>query len=596
METRQLKEKLAEFDVIDRKGFSFLDIVNAIRSLPESAEKTYEQLAFAFVDGSGKCWKTYYGPTRESLDSDGSHKAFFPDISMITSDAIAYWETRADEVQNPLLKMRYTGLVLDFKKKVTGVSPDFRKIRYSHLVASLNVAKGEFFRYERQNMEAVRHGLKMAVSINDTQLIDCAVRILVNFDRKYSTDDNFNCARVLLEELVEFRKFFTEFEEDVLLNHLKRFNRLEQKALKEGRTTDRFAHDLYEETKMLAEFYKATKQNEKIKPFIDRLVQAVKVSFELKGGLWSQGMIEKMQRLYIKYHLYKEANALYVDVRALGEKAKSEMHRHSFTITFQKKMMEEYWQWVFQGDDESRWNTFLLEYIPILEQEKKFQEEEERESPLYSLIPVFELDKNGVPINTIGTGEERKKQRFIQGIYQRMRLLNPILHEHMIKLEKMGLLNTDRIMNQVFNKDIPLIKEDQRNILKRGFDAYFAGDYIVACHLIIPQFESAIRNLCEMFNGEILRTQGKAENGSEYKSLEGLLEQLKDALGEDVATYYKVLFTETNGCNYRNLISHGLLFENDFNENMADRIVHAFLLLGQLVLLTWEKQKQRCNS
>lgn len=55
--------------------------------------------------------------------------------------------------------------------------------------------------------------------------------------------------------------------------------------------------------------------------------------------------------------------------------------------------MEEYWQWVFQGDDESRWNTFLLEYIPMLEQEKKFQEEEERESPLFSLIPVVELDK-----------------------------------------------------------------------------------------------------------------------------------------------------------------------------------------------------------
>lgn len=86
------------------------------------------------------------------------------------------------------------------------------------------------------------------------------------------------------------------------------------------------------------------------------------------------------------------------------------------------------------------------------------------------------------------------------------------------------------------------------------------------------------------------------ENGSEYKSLEGLLEQLKDALGEDVVTYYKVLFTETNGCNYRNLISHGLLFENDFSENMADRIVHAFLLLGQLVLLIWEKQKQKCDS
>lgn len=35
--------------------------------------------------------------------------------------------------------------------------------------------------------------------------------------------------------------------------------------------------------------------------------------------------------------------------------------------------MEEYWQWVFQGDDESHWNTFLLEYIPMLEQEKNFK-------------------------------------------------------------------------------------------------------------------------------------------------------------------------------------------------------------------------------
>lgn len=125
---------------------------------------------------------------------------------MITPDAIAYWEARADEVHNLILKMRYTGLVLDFKKKVTGVSPDLGNTVCTSC-GFIECGRRRIFRYERQNMEAARHGLKMAVSIEDGQLINYAVRILVNFDRKHSTDDNFNCARVLLEELVEFRKF-----------------------------------------------------------------------------------------------------------------------------------------------------------------------------------------------------------------------------------------------------------------------------------------------------------------------------------------------------------------------------------------------------
>lgn len=77
METRQLKERLAEFDVIDKKQFSFLDLVNAIRSLSDSVEKTYEQLAFAFGDGSGKCWKTYYGQQESHKILTGVIKHFF---------------------------------------------------------------------------------------------------------------------------------------------------------------------------------------------------------------------------------------------------------------------------------------------------------------------------------------------------------------------------------------------------------------------------------------------------------------------------------------------------------------------------------------
>lgn len=69
-----------------------------------------------------------------------------------------------------------------------------------NLVTSLNVAEGEFFRDKRPNMEATYHGQKMAVSVKDELLTNLVVKIFVNFDRKYSTDDNFNCARILMKK------------------------------------------------------------------------------------------------------------------------------------------------------------------------------------------------------------------------------------------------------------------------------------------------------------------------------------------------------------------------------------------------------------
>jgi hypothetical protein len=82
--------------------------------------------------------------------------------------------------------------------------------------------------------------------------------------------------------------------------------------------------------------------------------------------------------------------------------------------------------------------------------------------------------------------------------------------------------------------------------------------------------------------GEILRPKYNPDEGNEYKSLEGLLcqECVRDALGNDITTYFKVLFTDSNGGNLRNNVSHGLLIANAFNEDMANRVFHAFLILS----------------
>ncbi len=133
-------------------------------------------------------------------------------------------------------------------------------------------------------------------------------------------------------------------------------------------------------------------------------------------------------------------------------------------------------------------------------------------------------------------------------------------------------------------KDSPLVAPENLGIVERGIDAYFNNDYMVACHLLIPQFENCIRRLVALCGGTVLRPNSKSPEDNEYISLEGLLDsqEAKDALGKDVDIYFKNVFTEHYGWNLRNQISHGLLTADRFNNTMADRVMHCFLLLAKL--------------
>lgn len=129
-----------------------------------------------------------------------------------------------------------------------------------------------------------------------------------------------------------------------------------------------------------------------------------------------------------------------------------------------------------------------------------------------------------------------------------------------------------------------VLNEDQKPIFERGIKAYFEEDYMVACHLLIPQFESAIRMLVARLGGEILQHDQNPVEGNRYISLDGLLDSdvMKAIFPEDILVYYKSLFTDHNGWNLRNTSCHGLLKADSYNSTMADRIVHAFMVLSQV--------------
>lgn len=54
--------------------------------------------------------------------------------------------------------------------------------------------------------------------------------------------------------------------------------------------------------------------------------------------------------------------------------------------------------------------------------------------------------------------------------------------------------------------------------------SYFDGEYMVACHLLIPLFESAIRTLAAYSGIDVLSVN--KDGGNEYKTLDRLFEKL----------------------------------------------------------------------
>jgi hypothetical protein len=54
------------------------------------------------------------------------------------------------------------------------------------------------------------------------------------------------------------------------------------------------------------------------------------------------------------------------------------------------------------------------------------------------------------------------------------------------------------------------------------------------------------------------------------------------SLGENVAHYFRVLFTDQRGWNIRNDVCHGITPLAGFSPQMMDRIFHALLVLALL--------------
>jgi hypothetical protein len=109
----------------------------------------------------------------------------------------------------------------------------------------------------------------------------------------------------------------------------------------------------------------------------------------------------------------------------------------------------------------------------------------------------------------------------------------------------------------------PFVPPGHEGIFLRGIHAGFEGDFLLATHLLVPQFERSLRRYLKQCG---VVTWILKDGLQKEPDLGGMLSlpRTKELLGEDLVFDLRGILTEKFGVNLRNDMAHGNMAESEF--------------------------------
>ena len=254
------------------------------------------------------------------------------------------------------------------------------------------------------------------------------------------------------------------------------------------------------------------------------------------------------------------------------------MATHSFEMEFTKEELGEFVESIVGDDFEQALKKIALHFIPrradIEAQVRKLA----KDYAFSFSITKQLLDHEGRPVASVGSIDEDFDGNVVHHVSQTMSYAAIFLREILNAFVDRFQVSTHQLVDYMYAS--PTFEEDKQEFLRKGIEAYLLGDNLTSPHLLIPQVEVCIRKLAELLGVSVLKM---GRNGAmQYKLLDELLREsrMEVALGTDASLYFRILFTDQRGWNLRNGVMHGLIPQQQFDQGMADRVIHALLCLA----------------
>lgn len=585
-EYNTLAEVLAAFDVAGMR-FAYHDYVAALCSITEvewaKPESHHEWTAFKLQpNDSDHIFGGYFGPQVTMADAQGN-PVYIPALSDITVDAVLYWEQRYKAATNPLMRMRYAALVWDFKKRIANANYDADLYR-TYVDSMLEVCNNDLESHPVVTTTVLER--LFSITKGNFEDLDKTKDAMRAFEARKVTDKSVRLWACQFLLMLENKKCFTQDETDALVtaheDRLKRLMTPDANGKIDVWTVDA-------QCSILADYYNRCQQKNEVRRILKVLEQAHKQCFDPNNPLLSMGILEQLHHKYVHFGLQQEANAITTEIQAAGALASQVLQEHKYEFEIPKEVFDQadrLFGTKAQSDDE-RWSNFVFQFIPNKDEEKKSLEEAAKYSPMTYMMGTNLMDFKGRPQSVIGSYEQDPEGNLVMHVTQHLNVSTHFLGIAIRKMREVGLMTPDRIMSDIIEPS-PLYEESSYIIIRQALDFMFNDKPVLACHLLVPQLECAIRNLVESAGYSVIKPQKRVEKGFQLITLDDLLrkEPVERAFTPDGILYLRLVLTDQRSLNIRNDLCHGILPPDCFHSGVAARLLHVLVMIGWLKVKT----------
>jgi hypothetical protein len=542
-------------------------------------ELTAEEIAFSVhahdrQDLSG--WGLYFGPFMRWSTASGD-SIDTPPLAMMTPEVLAYWRKRALESRHPAMRARYADLLWEMPKKLGGSKPDSAMARVA-IDAYLEAVESRRYEHEVTAVDKAERALDLSLSLGDARRVERARDVLLALEDDVADDDLLGlwgfCFDTLVEPPNKRIPLPTDTRDRLVDAMEQRLNRLST-----GPSSGPY-HPVGAEAAALrlANYYRRQGRQDDVARVLRTYGDAVKKMQGTAPPLLVSHSLEQLYEQFTAFGLHQDADALNEAIRIAGEESLNDMKQSSHTVQIPSDKVEKYYEAMLAGTANEVLRRIAVHFVPRRDELEAQLRDLAKKAPLSYMMTRSIKDDDGRTVAYVGGLESDLEGQLVSHISQHMQLSVPWLRETFARGVASGLLSQHSLLE--FSLVCPLFAGKRRPIIEAALKAYTSGDSMVAIHMLVPQLEQAIRQLATLVGAPVY-TQRRG-GGLYARTLDDLLRDgaIAAALTDDLVTYLRVLFTDARGWNVRNNVCHGLAPVSALTMPVADRVLHAMLVLA----------------
>lgn len=577
-----LKSILQKFD--DKLEFSEFDINDIYKELKAISEISNDEckedlnaeiLAFSFVEnhhlGDKDFDRKYYSERYQFTNINGE-KISIPSKDDVTEKNLDYWKIRANETNNQILKVRYSGLYIDFCKNIKGINAP-TEIRKIFIFSSIDI-----YRFNIRTILYLKRALYLAIKTNDKnsiELIKSKLYEIWNSNLDFSTSLHFE-----IFDLVFFDKKanLLPIQENKLIQDFER-SICELSLIKVGEK--RAEPILFENicVRLAGYYFKKNKKSD---------TQRILLELGLIITNWSNSQnsiqthiwLERLHNIFLRFNLNYEANQILNKIHEIGPQVIKEMGTISTSYDIPMNKFIEFLDEMSKGTPKDIFLKIIFEFLPDKSKIESELIDANRIHNTRDILNQKKFDSSGRVISTMEPLSKNLEGHIIDKISMKLSINSVLLNQVLSNTIKIKAFSKQDVL--IFLSGSKIIKNERLVIFERALDAYFQNDYYAFVHLIIPQIEQSIRNFYQLLEGISIKVNNNSSGGYLLKVFDELLrdDKIRTGLGDNLVYYFRTLFTDNRGWNIRNKVCHGIVNPEYINAKIADTVFHALLCLG----------------